>query len=75
MLSLWDAAELDAASGDGEVAPTFINLGDASIQMVSFRFVLLALVKSAFTDQINWVYTRSRPYPREMKGCSHYKMF
>jgi len=31
---LWDAAALDTAGQDGEVAPTFINLADASIKMV-----------------------------------------
>lgn len=35
VLSLWDAAALDAAGQDGEVPATFINLGDASIKMVS----------------------------------------
>lgn len=39
VLSLWDAAALDAAGQDGEVAPTFINLADASIKMVSSRRV------------------------------------
>ncbi|KAL8825658.1 MAG: hypothetical protein Q9170_007710 [Blastenia crenularia] len=34
ILSLWDAAELDAAGHDGEVAPKFINLADASIKMI-----------------------------------------
>ena len=34
VLSLWDAAALDAAGQDGEVAPTFINLADASVKMV-----------------------------------------
>ena len=34
VLSLWDAAALDAAGEDGEVVPTFINLSDASIKMV-----------------------------------------
>jgi CCR4-NOT transcriptional complex subunit CAF120 len=34
VLSLWDAAELDAAGEDGQVVPTFINLSDASIKMV-----------------------------------------
>lgn len=34
ILSLWDAAELDAVGQDGEVAPRFINLADASIKMV-----------------------------------------
>jgi CCR4-NOT transcriptional complex subunit CAF120 len=34
VLSLWDAAALDAAGGE-EVPPTFINLTDASMKMVS----------------------------------------
>lgn len=34
ILSLWDAAALDAAGHDGEVAPKFINLADASIKMI-----------------------------------------
>ncbi|KAJ9288635.1 hypothetical protein DTO027B5_8523 [Paecilomyces variotii] len=34
VLSLWDASALDAAGHDGEVAPTFINLADASIKMI-----------------------------------------
>lgn len=34
VLSLWDAAALDVAGEDGEVAPTFINLADASVKMV-----------------------------------------
>ncbi|MCJ1287464.1 hypothetical protein MMC26_006816 [Xylographa opegraphella] len=34
VLSLWDAALLDEAGEDGEVAPTFINLADASIKMI-----------------------------------------
>ncbi|CAD0086524.1 unnamed protein product [Aureobasidium mustum] len=33
VLSLWDAAALDAAGEDGEVLPTFINISDASIKM------------------------------------------
>lgn len=37
VLSLWDAAALDAAGEDGEVVPTFINLSDASIKMVGWR--------------------------------------
>lgn len=37
VLSLWDAAALDAAGEDGEVIPTFINVSDASIKMVSDR--------------------------------------
>jgi hypothetical protein len=35
VLSLWDAAALDAAGDEGEVMPTFINLSDASLKMVS----------------------------------------
>jgi CCR4-NOT transcriptional complex subunit CAF120 len=34
VLSLWDAAALDAAGSEGEVEPIFINLADASIKMV-----------------------------------------
>ncbi|KAI0139335.1 hypothetical protein GGR57DRAFT_509618 [Xylariaceae sp. FL1272] len=34
VLSLWDAAELDAAGENGEVLPKFINLTDASIKMI-----------------------------------------
>ncbi|KAH8884003.1 hypothetical protein GQ53DRAFT_408703 [Thozetella sp. PMI_491] len=34
VLSLWDAAELDAAGDDGEVLPKFLNLTDASIKMI-----------------------------------------
>ncbi|KKZ60203.1 hypothetical protein EMCG_05125 [[Emmonsia] crescens] len=34
VLSLWDSAALDAAGPDGDVAPTFINLADASIKMI-----------------------------------------
>ncbi|KAI9857533.1 MAG: hypothetical protein M1824_004793 [Vezdaea acicularis] len=34
VLSLWDAAALDAAGQDGEVVPTFVNLTDASIKMI-----------------------------------------
>lgn len=40
ILSLWDAAELDAAGQDGEVAPKFINLADASIKMVGQHVLL-----------------------------------
>ena len=34
VLSLWDATALDVAGQHGEVAPSFINLADASIKMV-----------------------------------------
>ena len=40
VLSLWDAALLDAAGDDGEVAPTFVNLTDASIKMVRSERVI-----------------------------------
>ncbi|KAH0552941.1 hypothetical protein GP486_006861 [Trichoglossum hirsutum] len=36
IVSLWDAAALDAAGRDGEVVPTFINLTDASIKIDTF---------------------------------------
>ena len=39
VLSLWDAAELDAAGENGEVLPKFINLTDASIKMVCIPFM------------------------------------
>ncbi|OAA56570.1 PH domain-containing protein [Niveomyces insectorum RCEF 264] len=34
VLSLWDAAELDAAGEQGEVLPKFINLTDASLRVI-----------------------------------------
>ncbi|CRG90380.1 CCR4-NOT transcriptional complex subunit CAF120 [Talaromyces islandicus] len=34
VLSFWDANALDAAGQDGEVAPSFINLADASLKMI-----------------------------------------
>lgn len=46
ILSLWDASALDAAGQDGEVAPTFINLADASIKMVRDVLVLRSLIFS-----------------------------
>ena len=49
VLSLWDAAQLDAAGEDGEVVPTFINLTDASIKMVS-RFT--SELVEAFADPL-----------------------
>ena len=45
ILSLWDASALDVAGQDGEVAPTFINLADASVKMVS---LVLSLGSLAF---------------------------
>ena len=41
VLSLWDAAQLDAAGPDADVLPTFINLADASIKMVRTPVVAL----------------------------------
>jgi CCR4-NOT transcriptional complex subunit CAF120 len=37
VLSVWDAAALDAAPAGEEVPSTFINLTDASIRVVSTR--------------------------------------
>ncbi|PGH18629.1 hypothetical protein AJ79_00408 [Helicocarpus griseus UAMH5409] len=34
VLTIWDSAALDAAGPEGDVAPTFINLADASIKMI-----------------------------------------
>ncbi|KAK4916765.1 hypothetical protein LTR66_016993, partial [Elasticomyces elasticus] len=34
ILNFWDAEALDQAGQDGEVAPSFINLADASIKMI-----------------------------------------
>lgn len=45
VLSLWDAAQLDAAGEDGEVVPTFINLTDASIKMVRIHLVSLVRMR------------------------------
>ena len=37
VLSLWDAAEINAAAPQNEdIVPTFINLTDASIKMVCY---------------------------------------
>lgn len=46
VLSLWDAAELDAAGEDGEVLPKFINLTDASIKMVACNLSEIWLARS-----------------------------
>jgi hypothetical protein len=51
VLSLWDAAALDAAGHDGEVAPTFINLADASIKMVC-RLAHLAGLVAKFDSRL-----------------------
>lgn len=56
VLSLWDAASLDQAGEDGEVVPTFINLSDASLKMVSRPCI--ALYVELHTDTM----TRSSPY-------------
>ena len=34
VLSLWEAAALDAAGDNEEIVPTFLNLTDSSIRMV-----------------------------------------
>jgi hypothetical protein len=54
VLSLWDAAELDAAGEDGEVLPKFINLTDASIKMVcAMQFAWLDVVAIRTLTQCN----------------------
>lgn len=50
VLSLWDAAELDAAGQDGEVLPKFINLTDASIKMVISLVPWAMRMKLTITD-------------------------
>jgi hypothetical protein len=62
VLSLWDAAALDAAGQDGEVAPTFINLADASIKMVRMDGQPVYLKANASC--------RLKHFPPEMKMCS-----
>lgn len=37
VLSLWEAAALDAAGENDEVIPTFLNLTDSSIRMVGIH--------------------------------------
>lgn len=66
VLSLWDAAALDKAGQDGEVAPTFVNLADASIKMVT----ALPICEEKLSDKF-----RSRPYRPETRTCNHCKMF
>ena len=76
MLSLWDAAALDAAGEDGEVIPMFINLSDASIKMVRLviaGLVMLSVINHKSTDRIvanEW--TRRRPIaerPQRLYCC------
>ena len=52
ILSLWDASELDKVGGDTEVLPTFINLTDAAIHMVSQILLLFRRLECSnrFTD-------------------------
>lgn len=58
MLSFWDAEALDAAGQDGEVAPSFVNLADASIKMVS-RVQMLLTQALTVVDR-DFTYTQSR---------------
>lgn len=61
VLSLWDAGALDAAGEDGEVAPTFINLADASIKMVtSLLFSFVTALLTVIKRQIETLPTRSQ---------------
>lgn len=66
VLSLWDAAALDAAGQDGEVAPTFVNLADASIKMVG---VSRSRLRSRLTSY------RSKHYLRVIKTSNLYRTF
>jgi len=43
VLSIWDASELDQAGEEAEVVPTFINLADASIKMVTYHIHIVLL--------------------------------
>jgi hypothetical protein len=55
ILSLWDAAELDAAGQDGEVLPKFINLTDASIRIVSLGNIVYPNIPGGqSTLHISW---------------------
>lgn len=69
ILSLWDASALDAAGQDGEVAPTFINLADASIKMVIHH------IRHDKDKLLTRDLPRSRPYPLDHQTFSHYKTF
>ena len=60
VLSLWDAAALDAAGQDGEVAPTFINLADASIKMVDKWLTVDKIGSLTILCQIETLPTRSQ---------------
>jgi hypothetical protein len=64
VLSLWDAAALDAAGHDGEVPPTFINLADASIKMVS---------PASQPCRAPLTQSRSKPFRLVIKMCSRCK--
>ena len=67
ILSLWDASALDAAGQDGEVAPTFINLADASIKMVR------PLLKSRSLFLWLTIARRLKPFPPDLKKFSLYR--
>ena len=67
ILSLWDAAALDAAGQDGEVAPSFINLADASIKMVNYEQAKKYLAKMLTRDRL-------RRYPLVPKTYSLCRM-
>lgn len=69
IMSLWDAAALDAAGQDGEVAPKFINLADASIKMVCH----ISLSTSTFTGLTERF--RLKPYLLVLKETSRFRTF
>lgn len=64
VLSLWNAAALDAAGEGEEVPPTFINLADASIKMVS-------QVRRLWDEGLSADGTRSRHYLPKANTRSH----
>lgn len=68
MLSLWDAAELDAAGEDGEVLPKFINLTDASIKMVNCAACNTPFFLANLTSRLNH-------YLHGPLMSNHYKTF
>jgi hypothetical protein len=67
VLSLWDAAALDAAGQDGEVVPTFVNLTDASIKMV--WFLVLETSGDRFLGPGMLMLILDRDSSNEHKGC------
>lgn len=83
VLSIWDAAALDAVGADAEVVPTFVNLTDASIKMVrvfviSIRYTVNHITPDRITTH-EWpartilakraehIYRRQQPLPPSLQ--------